>query len=71
MKKYEPIDCNLYDHFEIHAMRRDLVVIELAEKTIELVIKTLEVKEGAEYLIPESGEPIRLDQIKSIRKKDA
>jgi transcriptional antiterminator Rof (Rho-off) len=70
MKKYEPINCSLYDHFEIHAMRKELVIIQLEGQNVELVIKTLEAREDGEYLIPVSGEPIRLDLVKSIRKKD-
>lgn len=72
MKKYEPINCSLYDHFEIHAMRKDLVVVELTDnRQLELVIKTLEARETGEYLIPVSEEPIRLDQVRSIEKKES
>ncbi|WP_306643077.1 hypothetical protein [Sanyastnella coralliicola] len=66
-KAYEPIDCGLYDHYEVYAMRRTLlsVTYKEGEKTVtnSLIIKTLRALNGEEFLLAEDGTEIRLDRI--------
>ncbi len=67
---YKPIDCDFYDHFEIHAMRGTWVEIEYEEgRNIQSLIgkiKTLETKKKEEYVITDSGLRIRLDRVTKL-----
>lgn len=65
---YKPIDCDFYDHFEIHAMRGTWLNIEYDEggheASLIAKIKNLETKDSEEYLITDQGMRIRLDKVK-------
>jgi|GEM_PF-724427 len=67
---YKPINCDFYDHFEIHAMRGTWVQIDYSEgsKSNSLVgkIQTLETKNKEEYVIMDSGLRLRLDRIEQL-----
>jgi len=67
-ENYRPIDCSLYDHLEIFAMRGKEVSIIYnhggRERKIEnVVIKTMFTQHGQEFLKLESGLEIRLDRL--------
>ena len=68
--EYKPIDCNLYDHFEIHAKRGTWLDIEVDDddgpRHINTRISNLETKDKKEFLVNHIGERIRLDQVKSM-----
>jgi len=65
---YRPIDCSLYDHLEVFAMRGKEVSIIYNDEGRELkienvVIKTTITQDGQEFLRLESGLEIRLDRL--------
>ncbi len=65
---YKRIPCQVYDHFEIAAMRQKMVKIRYQdaqgnEEQIETTIVTLKTKDKVEYAILKSGIEIRLDWI--------
>lgn len=65
---YKRIPCQVYDHFEIAAMRHSVVKIryqdeQRKEYALETIISTLKTKDEIEYAIFESGLEIRLDWI--------
>lgn len=66
---YKPIDCDIYDKYESIATRKKTIKLkvknEMVTTEIEGNIKTLETKNKVEYMILESGERIRLDDIVS------
>lgn len=71
--KYKRVDCNFYDHLEIHATYKERLEIIYEKEnggneTIIVKIKTLETKDKAEFLITDEGQQIRLDKIISLRK---
>lgn len=70
---YKPIDCSFYDELELVAMRgsqAELVFLE-GDKPLRRrsIIKTIESKGGAEYLVLIDGTEIRLDNLLSIDGK--
>ena len=73
-KKYNPINCNLYDELEILAMRkqRTSIVYMDNETKVELqdaLIKNLYSREKIEYMVLENGVEIRLDQLIQVDGK--
>ena len=71
---YQPIDCKLYDLFEIAAIRKTPIIIDYTDEmnllTISTIIKTLVTENKVEYLVTIDDERIRLDLISSMRKED-
>jgi len=67
---YQPVNCDLYDHFEIAAMHHTSLSIEYIEngksQRVEGVIKTLKTVNHEEFLILRGGEIIRLDKVKRL-----
>lgn len=68
MKKYKPIACALYDHYELWSVQRKSVYLKWkneADKNQHSVIKikTLFTKDKIEFLMTEDGKTIRLDRI--------
>jgi Rho-binding antiterminator len=71
---YTPINCDFYDELEIAAIRRTPVEIVLqgsngAKERITTRILNLVVRNGAEYLVHEQGEDVRLDRIIAVGDK--
>ncbi len=66
---YTPINCSVYDEYERIAVQRKTILLMVMDDMmitqIEGKIKTLETKNKVEYMILESGERIRLDDIVS------
>jgi transcriptional antiterminator Rof (Rho-off) len=68
MSEYTPINCSFYDYLELYAMRKTEVQIRLKNGEIFIGrIANLLVRDKAEWLIPEEGEHIRLDEIVSVQ----
>lgn len=70
---YKPIDCSFYDELELIAMRgseAEIVYLD-GEKPMRKrsIIKTLESKGGAEYLVLTDKTEIRLDNLLQIDGK--
>lgn len=70
---YKPIDCSFYDELELIAMRgteTEIVFLE-GENPVRKrsIIKTLESKGGAEYIVLIDKTEIRLDNILQIDGK--
>jgi len=65
---YTPIDCNKYDHFEIAAMRRQVIKVIFKDypSPYSGKIKTLTIDQKVEYLITNDGYKIRLDRIAQL-----
>lgn len=65
--KYKPINCDYYDHFEIHAMRKTWIKLDIKQegnqKTYFTKIKTLQTKDKSEYATLLHGQVIRLDHV--------
>ncbi|APW43195.1 hypothetical protein [Rhodoferax saidenbachensis] len=75
MTTYTPINCEFHDVIESTITRRQpvtLVVMDAVGDVQTLHDKVTDVfaKEGAEYLVTESGQTIRLDQLQSIGGHD-
>jgi len=75
---YTPIACSLHDQYEAAAVRRTMVEVSWrtgdgAEMSTESRIVDVRVRDGAEFLVLESGEVIRLDHIvsTSLHGRDA
>ncbi len=68
----QPIACELYDHFEIAAMRRTPVIIKLRQGApdIHTTIKTLQTRDKIEYLITREGQEIGLHDIQSMQDQN-
>jgi len=68
-KEYQPMDCNVYDHLEIHAMHHSWVEIELRgrDKLHYTKIRTIQAKAGVEYAVLLDDTEMRLDDIVSFR----
>ncbi len=64
MKKaiYKNIDCNLYDVYVLHAMRKTL--FSIAGQDEKVYIKDLETKNKEEFIILSDDSRIRLDLIR-------
>lgn len=70
-KKYQPVQCDFYDHFEIYALYGKKVSIEYQsfegeKQNLTAVIKDLRTVNKEEFLIFEDHDPIRADQVLSI-----
>lgn len=66
-KAYKPIDCGLYDRYELAAMHGSLLKLELDNgNTLEAVIVDLQNVEGVEFMRLNTGERVRLDAIKDF-----
>lgn len=70
MTDYKPIDCDFYDHFEIHAMHGTWLEITFDEAGQERKmisrIKTTETKDKEEFAITDNGLRIRMDRVKKL-----
>ncbi len=71
MEKYIPLACQFYDVLEMHASRKEVVIIAFFEnsksvKTVESKIKTLVTRNKEEFVVLPDDTEIRLDQILSI-----
>ncbi len=70
-EEYKRVDCSLYDRYEALAVQHNLVDIRFRtdserEDLQAVKIKTLETKDKEEFMILESGERFRLDEILSL-----
>lgn len=68
---YQPIDCNQYDQLILLAMRKQAVeiVYRVREQkicSIRSVIRDVYTQDKAEFILTESGLPIRLDQLIAV-----
>ncbi len=73
-KEYKRVACSFYDELEILAMRRENVEIFFTQENgedhlIHTKISNLNTKNKEEFLLTDSGHIIRLDKIKTIKKK--
>ena len=72
--KYKPINCDYYDHFEIHAMRKTWLKLDVQEedetRTYYTKIKTLHTKDKSEYATLLHDQVVRLDQVLEITPVD-
>lgn len=67
MKAYTPIACALYDQLELLALRGQKVRVKLqGGNEVELVIRDLQQADGAEWLISDEYDRIRLDELLSV-----
>lgn len=71
---YQPIDCNYYDELVLIAMRKREVTIvyRISEQkitTIQSVIRDIYTKNKEEFILLETGEPVRLDKLVSVDGK--
>lgn len=75
MKTYQPISCDFHDILEDAAVRRLLVEVDYrdpqgSERTVNSKIKDITVEGQEEFLLLESGEKIRLDQLISVNHQE-
>ncbi len=73
-RSYIPISCSFYDELEALATLRQTALIKYAEadtvtKTAEGKIVDFFIRDGAEYLLLNSGMEIRLDHLISVNGK--
>ena len=65
--KYKRISCDVYDQYERMGVQKKTILLtvmgDMMVTQIEGKIKTLETKNKEEFMILESGERIRLDNI--------
>ncbi len=67
-KRYEPIDCSLYDHYEAAATQKDKLRITMDDGSEHHgVIVDLFIRDKVEWMRLNGGEEIRLDRIASHR----
>jgi Rho-binding antiterminator len=71
---YRPISCNFYDELELAAMRKKPVIIRFMdvagnERSIQAVIQNLYSVSGEEFMLLDTGEKLRLDQLLSVDGK--
>lgn len=72
MGNYTPISCALHSEYELMAMHRQRVEIQLSESTEKLVGRVVDIstRNGVEYmdLLADDGQrkELRLDNIKSL-----
>ncbi|RMH63010.1 MAG: modulator protein [Calditrichaeota bacterium] len=76
MKPYKSISCDFYDQLEIFAMRGTIVEIVHSDETGRRItlrgrIQTILQEKGAEYLLMEDGQRIRLDFLIAVNGPDA
>lgn len=71
--EYRPISCSLHDRFEAAVVRRIPVTIEWAgaEEPYRGRILDVVVRSGAEYLVLEGDQTVRLDLVESFRDDEA
>ncbi len=66
MKRYVPVDCNLYDVYIRYIIEKRKVLVtdkrDFSIKT-ECLLKDIYTKKGIEYISLDNGEERRLDQI--------
>ncbi len=69
-KKYQPINCNVYDQLEAYATLKKEVEISYSKDNVEVnirsVIKDLYTRQKEEFLLLDNEQEIRLDHILSI-----
>lgn len=69
---YTPIDCNFYDRLEAHATLRKRVRIDYRTEQGEAallasaLIVDLQTRNGAEFMILQDGQEIRLDRLIAV-----
>jgi transcriptional antiterminator Rof (Rho-off) len=63
---YKPVDCNLYDRYELWAMEGKPLIINTLNGSLHGTILTLEALSGVEWMVLAGGERIRLDHILSV-----
>lgn len=65
--QYSPINCDFYDHFEIHAMNQTWLQIKYDDsgnqESIYTKIKTLETRDKEEFALLLQGNELRLDKV--------
>lgn len=67
MTDYQPINCDLYDWLEIAARWQLPVTISTRqERQWADKVRTIEAKDGVEYLLLESGERLSLAELASL-----
>ena len=71
MTDYKPIDCGFYDYLEVAAIKKQYARIHYFDEMHELlkvdaIIKDFFIREGAEFLLLNTGQEIRLDKIANI-----
>ncbi|HRF81080.1 MAG TPA: Rho-binding antiterminator [Flavobacteriales bacterium] len=67
-KRYEPIDCSLYDHYEAAATRKEKLRITMDDGSEHHgVIVDLFIRDKVEWMRLDGGEEIRLDSIANHR----
>lgn len=71
-QKYEPIDCLFHDRLQDYATRKEIVKITYSDKTgsktTDTRITDLYTKNEEEFIVLESGETFRLDQLISVNE---
>jgi Rho-binding antiterminator len=70
-EKYSPIACQFYDVLEMHASRKEEVIISYFEsgdavKVVKSKIETLVTRDKEEFLVLADKTEVRLDQILSV-----
>lgn len=70
-EKYKPIACQFYDVLEMHASRKEEIIIayfesEQSVKTISTKIEDIKTRDKEEFLVLSDNSEIRLDQILSV-----
>lgn len=73
-RSYTPINCSFYDELEALATLRQKALIKYSEDTVQTKetegkIKDFFIRDGAEYLLLDTGLEIRLDYIISVNGK--
>lgn len=69
---YRPIACALHDELQLRAMRRSLVSLRVrddsggGQREVRDRVVDVRTREGAEFLVLESGEEIRLDRLMEV-----
>ncbi|MBI1316266.1 hypothetical protein GC167_05325 [bacterium] len=67
MKPYEPIDCGVYDQYELWSMRKVPLRVQTAEGDVfEGVITELNTLPEGEFALFDGGQRLRLDAVVSI-----
>lgn len=71
---YHPISCDYYDELEYLALRQKRIQIVFRKDngspcTKQAIIRTLQARQGEEFLILQDGQEIRLDQLITVDGK--
>ena len=66
MKKYKPIDCSLYDYYELLIREKQHVLIKTETLEVEATILNVYTKNHIEYIDLDNGTTLRLDVVKKI-----